>query len=75
MGARGYNAGGFAYMATVTCPRCGSRRKLGGDAVRAGRLACMDTDKCDKRRAKGKYLHRISPPNTEAKPTREEGSA
>lgn len=63
MGSRGYNAGGFAYMETVTCPKCGSRRKLGGDAVRAGRLACMDAEKCAARRMKGKYLHRLLPPD------------
>lgn len=64
MGSRGYNAGGFAYMATIVCPNCGAKRKLGVDAVREGRHRCGDTAACERRRATGKYLHRIERPGT-----------
>lgn len=59
MGARGYNAGGFAYMRTVTCPRCGARRKLGRESIERGHLTCGNADKCSARRKKGHLLHRV----------------
>jgi hypothetical protein len=59
MGSRGYNAGGFAYMRTVTCPRCGARRKLGCVAIRQNRTQCANKIACDKRLNSGKFLHRI----------------
>lgn len=63
MGDRGYNAGGFAYMGTVTCPRCGARRKLGADSIRKGRIACNNKQSCERRRKAGTYLHRLQPNN------------
>ncbi len=59
MGGRGYNAGGFAYMAVITCPKCGCRRKLGHDAIKRGWLECGNKSKCDARAAKGHLLHRL----------------
>lgn len=63
MGSRGYNAGGFAYMETVTCPECGARRKLGRESREQGMLTCNDRLKCAKRRSKGHFLYRLNPPN------------
>lgn len=60
MGDRGYNAGGFAYMEIVTCPRCGARRPLGWKKIKEGHLECDSREKCDKRREGGRYLHRLS---------------
>lgn len=60
MGARGYNAGGFAYMEWVTCPRCGAKRPLGVDARRKGQTECNNRKACDARREKGHLLHRVS---------------
>jgi len=37
MGARGYNAGGFAYMPRVACRHCGRKFPIGGDN---GRRTC-----------------------------------
>lgn len=60
MGARGYNAGGFAWMDWVTCPICGARRPLGRVAMENPKNhVCPDRDKCAKRRESGKYLNRI----------------
>lgn len=64
MGDRGYNAGGFAYMEQVLCPRCGSKRPLGRDAIRRSKLNpsilhCPNKDACKRRRKDGKYLHRV----------------
>jgi hypothetical protein len=55
MGSRGYNAGGFAWMARVACPLCGARRPLGHDRIRRGQddptlLHCPDRAKCAARR-------------------------
>lgn len=61
MGDRGYNAGGFAYMTTVTCPNCGCRRPLGKDAVEAKRFQCGNKTRCEERRRSGHFLHRLTP--------------
>jgi hypothetical protein len=50
MGLHGFNAGGFAYMELVTCPRCGRRYKLGARRRRRGDLECLDRVACDRRR-------------------------
>lgn len=61
MGDRGYNAGGFAYMQTITCPRCGARRKLGHQKIRDGHLACGNRRKCNERKRQGHLLYRVLP--------------
>lgn len=50
MGLRGFNAGGFAYMEMVTCPRCGRRYKLGSKRRKRGDLECIDRESCTRRR-------------------------
>lgn len=60
MGVNGYNAGGFAYMERVVCPRCGVIRPLGRHAIACRDIACSDRRKCDKRKADGRYLHRLT---------------
>lgn len=60
MGDRGFNAGGFAYMEIVTCPKCGARRPLGRYAREMGFLECDNREKCEARRKKGHLLYRLS---------------
>lgn len=59
MGDRGFNAGGFAYMDRVMCPRCGVIRPLGRDAIKRGDIACQNITKCDERVKSGHFLYRL----------------
>ena len=53
MGSRGFNAGGFAYMPRVTCPRCGLNHVVSNRNYAAGNFVCGASerwaDKCRKR--------------------------
>jgi ribosomal protein S27AE len=51
VGDRGFNAGGWAYMKRVKCPRCGWSFLIGN---RNPRKTCANKAKCDARRAKKK---------------------
>lgn len=64
MGDRGANAGGFAYMEVIMCPKCGMKRKLGHQMISEGAIYCggwkhMPHKKCEERRKKGHLLHRL----------------
>lgn len=52
MGDRGFNAGGYAYMTPVKCPRCGKAYLVGHLRLREGRVHCMNREKCAARKAK-----------------------
>lgn len=61
MGARGYNAGGFAWMDWVTCPLCGAKRPLDREMRQKPEMhKCPSKKDCAKRQSHGKYLHRIN---------------
>lgn len=40
MGARGFNAGGFAYMPRVTCRHCGRKFVIGNHNTRRSCIQC-----------------------------------
>lgn len=59
MGARGLNAGGFAYMKMISCPKCGAKRKLGQHMIRLAKdrpslLDCPNKERCEKRQQRRK---------------------
>lgn len=49
MGSRGFNAGGFAYMQFVNCPKCGRKYRLGNRRRVSGDTACLDRSACENR--------------------------
>lgn len=55
MGDRGFNAGGFAYMTWVKCPKCGRNYPLGRRRLDSGDYACQGKEQCEQRQAKKKW--------------------
>ena len=52
MGDHGANAGGFAYMPRVICPRCGLNHVVSNRNHRANRWECGDEKRCAERAEK-----------------------